>query len=184
MLSAIFFSIFRMVFMQRGKKKGNKWKKSKSEVAESTFCFQFSSRCICTNLALRKLGLWKKLWPVSEMNKEPFLPVLETSYEISGISLAIGVTVCPRAGVAISFLPPSFLIIANSSGEVPTCMEWWVNALLLSLGIQLLQKIQRTKKLWVFIWNHRWPVAVSKWILIYASCLCSCMGFYFFFGIV
>lgn len=145
MLSAIFFSIFRMVFMQRGKKKGNKWKKSKSEVAESTFCFQFSSRCICTNLALRKLGLWKKLWPVSEMNKEPFLPVLETSYEISGISLAIGVTVCPRAGVAISFLPPSFLIIANSSGEVPTCMEWWVNALLLSLGIQLLQKIQRTK---------------------------------------
>lgn len=139
-------------------------KKSYCEVAESTFCFNFLFRCLCTNLALRKLGLWKILWPVSEINKERFLAVLETSYEMSGIFLDTAVTVCPRAENAISFLPLSFLYIANSSGEVTMCTESVGRCCVALTGDSVGTENTKNKKLWVFIWNHRWPVALSKWI--------------------
>ena len=41
----------------------------------------------------------------------------------------------------------------------------WIDATLLSLGIQLLQTIERIKSSFFFFWNHRWPVAVPKAIL-------------------
>lgn len=160
----------------------NESEKTLSEVAESTFCFHFSFRCLCNNLVLKKFGLWKKLWPVSEINIEPFLAVLEMSYEISGPFLDIGVTVCPRAEVTISLLSLSFLYIENSSGAVMMCTECVDRCCATLTGDSVITENTENKKLWVFILNHRWPIAVSKWICV--RCLCSSMELNLFLGIV
>lgn len=96
-----------------------------------------------------------------ERNKEQFLPVLETACEISGMSL--GVAVCPMAQHNISFLPLSFLYIENSLGEVTTCTEHVGRFSVVLTGVSVATENRKNKKLWVFLWNHTWPVAVSKW---------------------
>lgn len=117
-----------------------------------------------------------------ERNKEQFLPVLETAYEISGMSL--GAAVCPMAQHNISFLPLSFLYIENSLGEVTTCTEHVGRFSVVLTGVSVATENRKNKNCGFLSGITHGQLLCPSGHLIYASCLCSSMGFYVFLGIV
>lgn len=89
--------------------------------------------------------------------------MLETSYEMSGISPDIGVSAVQGQVLPLLFLPLSFLDIANSSGEVTRCTEHMDRCCVALTGDSVITE-NTEQKVVGFNLESQMAIAVSKCI--------------------